>query len=219
VLVEAPMISAALSVAAEVVIEKSAYDIEVTRIGNRSNQVAPQGIYPTSEPDPVGLGDRRWVALSVVNDGAWRALCDVLQRPEWSDWTQSTRRARHDEIDGAITAWTSASTVDDVAETLLPLDIPVGEVVLGHLVPNLEQVTHRGFFERVEHPKTGLNTHATVAVRWSSWDGPVLAGPAPMLGEHDEQIWKGVVGVGDEEYSSLLDAGVIGQSINKALAW
>ena len=56
VLVEAPMISAALSVAAEVVIEHSAYGVVRIRSGNRSSVIAPQGIYPTSEADP----DRPW---------------------------------------------------------------------------------------------------------------------------------------------------------------
>ena len=54
VLVEAPMISAALSVAAEVVIEHSAYGVVRIRSGNRSSVIAPQGIYPTSEADPDG---------------------------------------------------------------------------------------------------------------------------------------------------------------------
>lgn len=61
VLVEAPMISAALSVAAEIVIEHSAYGVDRERAGNRSNVYAPQGIYPPPSRIRCALGtDAGW---------------------------------------------------------------------------------------------------------------------------------------------------------------
>ncbi len=219
VLVEAPMISAALSVAAEVVIEQSAYGVDRSRAGNRSNTIAPQGIYPTSEADLVNMGDRRWVAISITDDSGWRALCSILGRKDWALWPVPQRREHHDEIDAAIAEWTSENTVADVVQTMTEIGAPVGEVVLGHLVPRLEQLRHRGFFEEIEHPKTGTNTHAGMAVRWSSMPGPVQRGPAPMLGEHDERVWMNEVGLSDDEYYTLREVGVIGRSDAKALAW
>jgi crotonobetainyl-CoA:carnitine CoA-transferase CaiB-like acyl-CoA transferase len=219
ILVEAPMISAALSVAAEVVIEQSACGADVRRAGNRSNVCAPQGIYPTLEPDRVGMGDRRWVAVSVTDDRGWRALCALLDRPEWADWPESQRRERHDGIDAILTEWTSLRTVKDVIESVTAIDVPVAEVMLGHLLPGLEQIEHRGFFERMEHPKTGINTHAGMPVRWSSMPGTVLAGRAPLLGEHDEHVWVKQVGLSEEEYQGFRESGVIGCSIAKAVAW
>ena len=219
ILVEAPMISAALSVAAEVVIEQSAYGVERQRIGNRSTVIAPQGIYPTSETDPVGLGDKRWVALSVIDDENWQALCALVDRASWANWPLAKRHAQHDEIDAAITEWTSRSTVADVLEQSDAAGIACGEVILGHLVPQLKQLEHRGFFERIEHAKTGLNTHASIPARWSSITAPVLAGPAPMLGEHDDDVWLRQVGLTEAEYRSLREAGVIGRTEAKAVAW
>jgi hypothetical protein len=49
--------------------------------------------------------------------------------------------------------------------------------------------------------------------------GPVQRGPAPMLGEHDEQVWMNEVGLSDDEYYTLREVGVIGRSDAKALAW
>jgi len=218
-LVEAPMISAALSVAAEVVIEQSAYGADVGRAGNRSNVYAPQGIYPTSEPDRVGMGDRRWVALSVTDDSGWKALCSLLDRLDWAEWSEPQRRARHDEIDAALTEWMSVRTVNNVIEHVSAIDIPVAEVVLGHLLPELEQIKHRGFFEQLEHPKTGINSHAGIPVRWSSIPGAVLAGRAPLLGEHDEHVWIDEVGLSEAKYRALHASGVIGRSIANAVAW
>jgi len=219
ILVEAPMISAALGVAAEVVIEQSAYGADVGRSGNRSNVYAPQGIYPTSEPDRVGMGDRRWVALSVTDDSGWNALCSLLDRLDWAEWSEPQRRAHHDEIDAALTEWMSVRTVNSVIEHLSAIDIPVAEVVLGHLLPELEQIKHRGFFEQLEHPKTGINSHAGIPVRWSSIPGAVLAGRAPLLGEHDEAVWLDEVGLSEAKYRALRESGVIGRAIANAVAW
>jgi crotonobetainyl-CoA:carnitine CoA-transferase CaiB-like acyl-CoA transferase len=218
-LVEAPMISAALSVAAEVVIEQSAYGMDKSRAGNRSNVIAPQGIYPSSEADPVGLGDRRWVAISVTSDSGWRALCSLLDQADWAGWSEPERREHHDEIDATITEWTSRFPVEHISAAMTEIGVPVGEVVLGHLVPRLEQIRHRGFFEEIQHPKTGTNTHAGMAARWSSISGPVQRGPAPMLGGDDEQVWMNEVGLSDDEYYTLRERGVIGRSDAKALAW
>lgn len=219
ILVESPMIAGALSVAAEVVIEHSAYGVTVERQGNRSPEGAPQGIYPTSEPDRVGLGDSRWVALAVTTDDQWAALCDVLGEVDWKPWAQSTRQERHDDVDAAIAAWTSASTVDVVVKTLQGAGMPVGEVVLGHLLTEVEQLQHRGFFEEVEHPLTGNNTHAGLPVRWSSIPAPVQRGPAPMLGQDDDLVWLEQVGIPPADYQRLRESGVIGRGDIAGSAW
>jgi crotonobetainyl-CoA:carnitine CoA-transferase CaiB-like acyl-CoA transferase len=219
ILVESPMIAAALNVAAEVVIEQSAYGVTLQRQGNRSRQGAPQGIYPTSDPDRVGLGDSRWVALAVSTDEQWAALCDALGEPAWTQWTESSRWERHDEIDATITAWTAASTVDDVVRTLRHAGVPVGEVVLAHLLTEVQQLQHRGFFEDIEHPLTGNNTHAGLPVRWSSIPAPVQRGPAPLLGGDDDLVWLEQVGLPPEDYQRLRKAGVIGRGEIHGRAW
>jgi crotonobetainyl-CoA:carnitine CoA-transferase CaiB-like acyl-CoA transferase len=219
ILVEAPMINSALRVAAEAVIEHSAYGQRLARQGNRSSHVAPEGIYPTSEPDRMGLGDKRWIALSVLTDEQWAALCGVLGAEDWAVWPRSMRSERHDDIDASITAWTSTNTVDVIEKTLVDIGVPVGEVVLGHLLPEVEQLAHRGFFEEVAHPLTGNNTHAGLPVRWSSIPSPVQRGHAPVLGQDDDVVWLEQVEMSADEYARLRESGVIGRGDIKGLAW
>jgi crotonobetainyl-CoA:carnitine CoA-transferase CaiB-like acyl-CoA transferase len=219
ILVEAAMLSSALNVAAEAVIEYSAYGVELQRNGNRSPGPAPQGVYPTGEPDRLGFGDTRWVALSVTTDEQWAALCDAMDAPAWRDWTHDVRREHHDEIDAAIGAWTALSTVDALTETMLDAGVPVGEVILGHLVPELAQMQHRGFFEHVEHPVTGDNVHAGMPVRWASIPDGVQRGPAPILGGDDDLVWLHQVGLPPLEYERLRAEGVIGRGQIKGSAW
>ena len=76
-LVEAAMVDAALNVAAEQVIEFSAYGALLGRQGNRGPTAAPQNLYKVAGPDEHGRDDG-WVAIAVATDEQWDSLCRVL---------------------------------------------------------------------------------------------------------------------------------------------
>ncbi len=81
------MVDAALNVAAEQVIEHSAYGSLLQRDGNRGPTAAPQNLYRTSELDEFGRPDD-WVAIAVATDEQWANLIAALGDPDWA-----TRRA------------------------------------------------------------------------------------------------------------------------------
>ena len=70
-LVEVPLIEGALQAAAEQVIEYSAYEKVLTRLGNRAPVDTPQGLYRTEGKD-------EWIALSIQDDQQWEALIDSI---------------------------------------------------------------------------------------------------------------------------------------------
>jgi crotonobetainyl-CoA:carnitine CoA-transferase CaiB-like acyl-CoA transferase len=78
--VESTMVESALNVAAEQVIEWSAYSRLLHREGNRSPLAAPQGLYPCADGQPLA---EKWLALSIATEDQWRALCRALGDPEW----------------------------------------------------------------------------------------------------------------------------------------
>ena len=117
VLVEAAMVDAAINVAAEQVIEYSAYGALLERDGNRGPTAAPQNLYRTNEIDEFGRADC-WVAVAVATDEQWAGLC--ARRSDGQDWaidpalsTAAGRRARHDAIDEHLAAWCEGRTGDD----------------------------------------------------------------------------------------------------------
>src|SRR5258707_1339858 len=83
VLVEAAMVDAALNIAAEQVIERSAYGTLLQRNGNRGPSAAPQNIYQCEGVDEFGRADC-WVAIAVANDQQWVALRQGLGNPAWA---------------------------------------------------------------------------------------------------------------------------------------
>jgi crotonobetainyl-CoA:carnitine CoA-transferase CaiB-like acyl-CoA transferase len=212
VLVEAAMVDAALNVAAEQVIEHSAYGTLLQRAGNRGPAAAPQNVYQVAGIDEFGRDDC-WVAVAVSTDEQWVALRDVIGRPEWAMDPELEdvlgRRARHDEIDERLGAWCQSRSADDVVEALWGAGVPVAKVMQPHRQTELPQLAHRGFFEELGHPVNPSAPHSTLPMRLSSGPATFHRNPAPLLGQHNAELLR-ELGVTDEEIDALSEDGVIG---------
>ena len=175
------------------------------RQGNRSRDYVPQGAYRCA-------GEDRWCAIQVTDDEDWRRLCDVIGRPELGRderfVSADSRRAHEDKLDQLISAWTAARDAWDVMDTLQRAGVLAG------VVENLEDMVTRDPWLSTEHfvpvdsDQEGIvfTTHAQP----SRIDGmtPALR-RSPLLGEHNEEVYKGLLGLSDEEYVDLLAAQVI----------
>ncbi|KKW66479.1 CoA-transferase [Mycolicibacterium elephantis] len=215
VLVEAAMVDAALNVAAEQVIEHSAYGALLQRDGNRGPTAAPQNLYRTNDIDEFGRADC-WVAVAVADDEQWAGLREALGRPDWASHpelsTAAGRRAHHDTIDEHLSAWCSQRSGDDVVETLWHHGVPVGKVMQPHRQTELTQLAARGFFEDVGHPVNARTPHSTLPFRMSRGPERVHVQAAPLLGQHNHELLT-ELGLTDEEITDLQDQGVIGTAV------
>jgi crotonobetainyl-CoA:carnitine CoA-transferase CaiB-like acyl-CoA transferase len=212
VLVEAAMVDAALNVAAEQVIEHSAYGSLLQRAGNRGPLAAPQNLYRTADVDEFDRADC-WVAVAVTTDLQWEALRAAIGRPEWAMdpelATDAGRRARHDLVDERLAAWCLPRTGDAIVETLWAAGVPVGKVMQPHRQTELPQLRHRRFFEHVGHPVNLAAPHSTLPVTLSNGPEHFHRRPAPLLGEHNHELL-GELGLTSDEIAALEDDGVIG---------
>ncbi|WP_029114730.1 CaiB/BaiF CoA-transferase family protein [Mycobacterium sp. URHB0044] len=212
VLVEAAMVDAALNVAAEQVIEHSAYGSLLQREGNRGPVAAPQNLYRTADVDEFGRADC-WVAIAVATDRQWEALRDALGRPEWAMDPElerdAGRRARHDLVDERLAAWCLPRTGDAIVETLWPAGVPVAKVMQPHRQNELAQVRHRRFFEHVGHPVNVAAAHSTLPIGLSNGPDHFHRQAAPLLGEHNHELL-GELGLSYAEIAALEHDGVIG---------
>jgi crotonobetainyl-CoA:carnitine CoA-transferase CaiB-like acyl-CoA transferase len=214
-LVEVPMVASALNVAAEQVIEYSAYGNLVGRFGNRAPAAAPQNLYLCADLDDSGLRDR-WVAVAITTDEQWRALRTVLGNPAWaadpSLDSASGRLAMHDLLDKQLAAWCSERHCDEIVDMLWGSDIPVGKVLLGY-----EQTEAAGLgdhsFETVAHPVTGEVPHLRFATRFDAGPARHHRRHAPLLGEHNEQIVVDLLGHSRDDFERLTADGVIGAGL------
>lgn len=214
VFVEAAMVDAALSIAAEQVIEYTAYGALLERAGNRGPTAAPQNLYRSADIDEFGRLDS-WVAIAVATDDQWDSLCRALGSPSWAtDPTLSTdsgRRAHHDAIDEQLAAWCGRRSRDEIVSTLWDAGVPVAKVMQPHRQPELEQLAFRDFFEEVDHPVNGPARLSTVPMRFSAGPHKFHTEHAPLLGQHNHELLSGL-GLSDSEIGALEADGVIGSA-------
>jgi crotonobetainyl-CoA:carnitine CoA-transferase CaiB-like acyl-CoA transferase len=207
-LVELPLVEAALNVAAEQVIEHSAYGRLLERAGNRGPCAAPQGVYRCAE-----AGEH--VALAVDTDAQWRALCAVMEAPDWARdpalATAAKRRDAHDTLDARIEGWLSTQARDAAVERLVAAGIPAHPLVNGHFVMPNPQLEHRRFFQTLEHPVTGETRYPGLPMAFSALGRELHPSPPPTLGQHNEAILGGELGLSEEELADLRERKIIGE--------
>ena len=197
-MVEATMVEAALNAAAEQVIEWSVTGEVLTREGNRGHGTSPQGVYQCAGKD-------RWVAIAVVTEDQWHALCSLTGL--------TLDRSAHDEIDDALSAC-RRQDADELAEELLAAGIPAGVVIAPRDVVHNPQLRHRGLFEMEHHPITG--DHELLSLPFQLNGEPTWTGrPSPSLGEHNTEVLT-ELGLTADEIAQLEADGIIGTAPDRS---
>lgn len=214
VMVEAAMVDAALNIAAEQVIEYSAYGALLERAGNRGPTAVPQNLYLSADIDEFGRLDS-WVAIAVATDEQWSQLCGALGSPTWATdpalATAAGRCAHQDQIDERLAQWCAGRTRDEIVDTLWDAGVPVAKVMQPHRQAELDQLAARGFFEVVDHPVCGPARLSSVPMRLSGGPCRFHTQPAPLLGQHNRELLA-ELGLTDAEIAQLESDGVIGQA-------
>lgn len=209
--VECAMVEGALNVAAEQVIEHTAYGRLLARMGNRSPEAAPQGLYPCRGHET--MTNPQWLALSVATDAQWRSVLDVLGNPAWSrpftDATLGERHIAHDEIDKHLRVWFAERDRDEILPDLLAALVPAAALADPRGMRTHPQLTARGFYEEIDHPVVGTAPTATLPYRYASVDR-WLCTAAPTLGQHNREVLS-ALGCTAEEIDLLEADGIIGE--------
>lgn len=212
-LVETPMIESALNLAAEILVERGAGGQSVTRTGNRTRGVVPQGVYRCR-------GDERWVALSVVTDEHWSGLVVAMGRPEWATaadlGTVRGRMASQDTIDDRLRPWLAGLEAEEAVEILIAAGVPA-EIVSGveHLGSN-PQLRARHFIETFDHPLLGSQETLGAPFRFASRREPWIRSPAPTLGQHNPEVLGMDLGLSASALEGLAWRKVIG---DRPIGW
>jgi crotonobetainyl-CoA:carnitine CoA-transferase CaiB-like acyl-CoA transferase len=205
--VESTMVETALNVAAGAFLEYQASGTEARRAGNRGPGAAPQGVYRCAEDD-------EWVALAVLDDDQWTRLARLIDRDDLRgrpDLAQEAgRRAAADEIDAAVVEWTAGLEVADAEGRLRAAGVAAARVAPPRDLLTDAQLVAREFWEPVVHSFLGPFRTAAMPFRFAGPPRPWVTGPAPSLGQHNEDVLGGVLGVGAAELRELTESGVVG---------
>jgi crotonobetainyl-CoA:carnitine CoA-transferase CaiB-like acyl-CoA transferase len=91
--------------------------------------------------------------------------------------------------------------------------VPAAAVVHPSEQLGFEQLDARGFFETVDRAISGRSVHVTFPFRLPGERGPRHRRPAPTLGQHNDEVLGGLLGLTAHDLAALRGAGVIGESL------
>ena len=84
-------------------------------------------------------------------------------------------------------------------------------VVPAYAIDEDHQMQARGFWEPVVHPVVGEHRYPGWPMRLSGSTGGWYRSPAPLLGQHNEEVLSDLLGLDAEAIDHLRQAGVIGE--------
>jgi formyl-CoA transferase len=113
-----------------------------------------------------------------------------------------------EELDGTIAAWSSTIKSDDLLDLLHGNGVPAGRIFRAKDMFADPHFAAREAIVKLAHPELGEFAMHNVAPKLSGTPGRVRH-VGPELGEHNEDIYQGLLGLDDGAMSSLRSAGVI----------
>ena len=176
----------------------------LTRAGNVSFGGSSSGVYPTSDGH---------VAIAAgASDAVWRRFCEIIGRGDLTRdpgfATAAARRDRRDQIAAIIQGWTSQRPKTEVVRTLASAGVPAAPVNnVAEMVAD-PQVRARQMFVELDHPTYGPLKTTGTPLKLSETPGRVRW-LAPMPGEHNEEVFVGLLGHSRDDLARWRAEGVI----------
>ncbi len=178
------------------------------RLGNGT---AAGGFAGTLKCAPGGLNDYVYLMLPPDNRPMFEGVMRAIGRDDLvSDVRFASPQAMFDNKEALheiLEGWTSSLDKHAVMHTLAPIGAVCGAVLDTGEVLEDPHLRERGMVVDVEHPTRGRYPMIASPVRLS--DSPVDLQPAPLHGEHTDEILKSLAGCSEDDLQRLRDAGAI----------
>ena len=173
----------------------------------RSDGTASCGLFPCK-----GGGENDWCYIyPTMGNETWERLLAVMGREELLDdpryATPELRVEHKEEVDELVTAWTSQHDKREVMELLGAGGVPTGAVMDAADLSTDPHLRKRGMFVELEHPVRGRFVMPGWPVKMSGSHVPVQ--PAPLLGEHNEEVLGELLGYSAAEVAALREERVL----------
>ena len=202
--VEVAMIEAMGAFVGEEVLGAQIRGENTPRMGNRDPLRAPQGVYPCA-------GDDRWIAISVSSDEEWQTFATIANLAEdVRALDLEARRARHEELDRAIGLWTRAYSPQPLMRRLQAAGVIAAVVADARDLVEDDQLAARAFWAELDHPDVGPRRYPGNPIRMGLTPISYRLG-TPTLGEHNDEVIGGLLGLSEDELAVLRADGVIAE--------
>ena len=164
----------------------------------RGPTVAPHNAYRTK-----GGGYNDWCVIACLSDQEWESLVGLMGSPAWATDARLSNlngRIEHqEELDQGIEAWTQTLEKYELADKCQKAGVRAMPVQSSEdRVEHDPQLRDRGMYTYLDHPMLG---------RWRFQNAPfklpkspaTISRPAPMIGQHNQEVLQGLLGLSDDE--------------------
>jgi crotonobetainyl-CoA:carnitine CoA-transferase CaiB-like acyl-CoA transferase len=166
--------------------------------------VAPSNVYRSS--DGVGL------VIAATGERIFARLCAAIGQPALAtDPRFHSHVARGDNaaaLDAIIQRWASTKTADEIGAILGDHGVAYGPIQSIAAIHDDPQFRARGMIREMDDPALGRITVPGVTPQLSATPG-ALRWTGPDLGAHNDEIYRGLLGMSDAELAELAAAGAI----------
>jgi crotonobetainyl-CoA:carnitine CoA-transferase CaiB-like acyl-CoA transferase len=186
---------------------------EPERDGNRDPLIAPHGVFPSRDRfENTGVMVDMWVSIVAADDAEFERLAGAIGRPELARDprfnTAAARKRNEDELEAAISAWTSQRSAAEAEQILQAAGVAAAMCAPNKFVSEDAHLKERGYWVYLDHPEVGVQQHCGIPWRMSRTEGKVRA-PAPLIGQHTDEVLTQVLGYSEAAVAKLRAAGAL----------
>ena len=152
-------------------------------------------------------GDDNWMHSRARRDEQWRGLASALGINEGRFATASSRKANEDALDAEVSRAIAALSADDCVARIREAGVLVAPVNSAPAVMADPQIQSREYFVAIERAVVGTHLYPGAVARLP--ETPLRAdAPAPLLGEHNRQVFAELLGMTNDQIEYTLSATV-----------
>jgi crotonobetainyl-CoA:carnitine CoA-transferase CaiB-like acyl-CoA transferase len=175
------------------------------RTGSLLPGVAPSNVYPSREGE--------WVLIAANADAVFRRLAEAVGQPDWAaDPRFATHQARGEHqtlLDDLIAQWTAQRTAPDILAVMDRAGVPAGRIYTARDIAADPHYAARDMLLEQHQPTLNESVPMQGIVPKLSATPGALHRPAPRIGEHNADVYGGLLGLPPAEIARLTADGVI----------
>lgn len=173
------------------------------RFGNKLSSSAPFGAYNAKDG---------YVVICTITDPQWQKVLQAMGREDLANEprfaTRETRTRNMEEVDGLVQSWCQEKTVDEVFGLLKKFGVPCSPLPTFDQVASDPHLLSREMIVEVEQPVSGKVKLSGSVYKMSRTPGDRKM-RVPEVGEHNEEVYRALLGIGPEDLQKLKDESII----------
>ncbi len=178
------------------------------RVGNTRSNCAPYNCYRSKGID-------EWIVINISNEAEWFNLCTATGNTDWLTDSRfisaRDRVANRESLDALLTEWTRSKDKYHATKVLQAMGISAQPVLNDEEVYENPQLSYRDFFLDIPNKAVGNRRYPGFLWKMSKSEMTVRHGPN-LLGEHQDHVLSGLLGLSSVEITELHQQQIIGTS-------